>query len=141
MPYGIRNCYAGVAGRDQIEDHADAPDESAEQSERVTGNRSLEISGKAYGLADQRFLHEINVPDQTREQRAEGEEDGNTVRTECVSVGHRSRHKVRPEAHQDSGDDAGDDALLRHGAARDGQAAIGFAVEHNGNECADDASS
>src|SRR5258708_38465193 len=29
LPYGIRNCHAGEAGSDQIEDHADAPDESA----------------------------------------------------------------------------------------------------------------
>src|SRR6202043_3568548 len=81
LPYGIRNCHAGEAGSDQIEDHADAPDESAEQSERMRGHWSFEISGEAYGLTDQRLLHEINIPDQTRQQRAECEEDGDTIRT------------------------------------------------------------
>src|ERR1019366_1044787 len=39
-------------GGDHIENHADTPDESAEQSEGVAGNRSAEVAGEIYGFAD-----------------------------------------------------------------------------------------
>src|ERR1035441_7728963 len=49
---GVGNCYSSEAGGDQIENHADAPDESAEQSEGVAGNRSAEGAGETFWSAD-----------------------------------------------------------------------------------------
>src|ERR1700751_375911 len=55
LPDGIRNCYPGEAGRDQIEDHAQSPDESAEQAMNVPGRRPAEVSAETDRLADQRM--------------------------------------------------------------------------------------
>src|SRR5580704_11231654 len=84
-------------------------------------------------LAHERFFHEINVPDETRKQRAEGEEDADAVRTEGVSLGHGTRDEGRPESHQDARDDASDDALLRNGAVRVGETPVGFAIQYDGD--------
>src|SRR5208282_3090537 len=54
---GVGDCHSRKAGRDQIENHADAPDESAEQSERVAGNGSSEKTGKTHGLSNERVFH------------------------------------------------------------------------------------
>src|SRR5450759_2980965 len=59
LPDGIRNCYAGKAGSNEIENHAGAPDESAEQSERVAGHGSAEKAGETHGLTDQWSPHAV----------------------------------------------------------------------------------
>src|SRR5208283_2066228 len=122
------------AGSDQIEDHADAPDESAEQSERVAGNGSSEKTGKTHGLSNERVFHEISVPDQTREQGAQREKNGNAVGTKCVAGGHRVRHEGGPEPHQNAGHDADDNTLFGDRAASNRQTAIGFSVHDHGDK-------
>src|SRR5271163_5035364 len=89
-------------------------------------------------LAHERFLHEINIPDETRKQRAEGEEDADAVRAEGVSLRHGSSDEGRPQSHQDARHDARDDALLRNGAVRVGEAAVGFAIQYDGDYRAND---
>src|ERR1035437_10764963 len=82
LPNGVGNGYAGEAGSGQIEHHAGAPDESAEQSEGVAGDGPAQIARETHGLTDQWSPHEISVPDQTREQRTQREKDGNAVGAE-----------------------------------------------------------
>src|SRR5690242_5369203 len=83
------------------------------------------------GLADERLLHEINVPEEAGEQRAESEEHPNTVWTERVAARHGAGDERRPQSHQDAGDDAGDDALLGDGAVYVGEVAVGLPIEHD----------
>src|ERR1700751_4438119 len=84
-------------------------------------------------LAHERFLHEINIPDETGKQGTEREEDTDTVRAERMSLGHGTSDEGRPESHQDARHDASDDALLRNGAVRVGEAAVGSAIQYDGD--------
>src|SRR5205814_2771777 len=112
------------------ENHSRAPDESAEETEGVGGRRGTEEASETDGGANERPLHEVDVPDEAREQRAKCEEYGGGVGAECPQrcavdfMGHSTGHKGRPEPHQDSGDDAGDDALPRCRATGAREAAV-----------------
>src|SRR5271169_6276921 len=99
----------------------------------MSGGRPPEKVAEMDGLAHERFLHEINIPDKTRKQRAEGEEDANAVGAKGMSLGHRTSDEGRPEPHQYARHDARDDALLRNGAVRVGEAAVGFAIQYDGD--------
>ena len=95
---------------------------------------SSKVTAETYRLPHQRFLHEIDIPNEAGEQRTQRQKHGNAVGTQRVAVRHRMRNKRRPKSHQNSGDHAGDNALLRYRAACAGQAAVRFAVEDHGDE-------
>src|SRR5579871_3563468 len=65
---GIRDRKPRGFSRDNIEYGADAPDETTGQAQKVSGRRAAKESAKADRFADQWFLHEIQIPDKTREQ-------------------------------------------------------------------------
>src|SRR5271156_3039300 len=70
-------------------------------------------TAEAYRGAHQRFLHEINIPDEAGEQSATGEEHSDAVRPERVSVRESASGEGSPQPHQHAGNNAGDDALSR----------------------------
>src|SRR5690349_727144 len=126
---GVGNGHAGQARGGHIEDGADAPDDSAQQTERMAGGGSVEKAAEVHGIADQRALHEVDVPDKAGEQGAERQEDAHTIGSEGVAAGHGVGDKRSPQAHQDAGNDADYNTFSRHRTTGSGQAAIGLAVK------------
>src|SRR5258708_8757685 len=109
----------------------------------MSRGRTTEEAAEIDRFANQRLLHEINVPDETRQQRSEGQKDRHAVgperRAVLGHVRHRASDERRPQAHQDSGDNAGDNALARDRAAGAGETSVGFSVEDYGYESASNA--
>ena len=103
----------------------------------MSEGRGAEETGETDRVADERLLHEVDVPNEAGEQRTECEEDGSGVGAESPEhravnfVGHGTGHEGRPEPHQDSGDDAGDDALPRCRATGAREAAVGLAIQNH----------
>jgi len=135
---GIGNGDAGEICGDEIEDCAGGPDGAAEQAEDVAVHWAAEETAECDGLAHQRLFHEIQIPPEAGKQRAAGEEYGDAVGAESISVREGAGGKRRPQAHQRAGDYADDDAFAR-GFSVGAEFAVGFAVEDDGDDGAEDA--
>ncbi|PYU39136.1 MAG: hypothetical protein DMG54_27850 [Acidobacteria bacterium] len=107
----IGNRHPGEIRGHQIKDRAGAPDDPTHQTEQVAGGGPAKEFAEIHGLAHERVFHKIDIPDKTRQQRSEREENAGAVGTQGVSLGHRMSDKWRPQAHQDSRDNADQDAL------------------------------
>ena len=59
----IGNRDAGKIRRDKIENRAGGPDRAADQTQHVAAGRPAKKSAEFDRLADQRLLHEINIPE------------------------------------------------------------------------------
>src|SRR5208282_5602624 len=90
---GIRDGYSGETCSHKIENHAGAPDHAASQTKQMSRRWSGEEAGETHGFPYQRILHEINIPDEAREQSTEGEKNRNAIRAKRVAVGHRASYK------------------------------------------------
>src|SRR4030095_14915542 len=102
---------------------------------------SSEKAAEAHPFAYQRAFHEIDVPDEAGEQSAESKKYASTIGAERVATSHRVGKEGGPQSHQNAGHDASDDALFRERAACGRQTAVGFSIENNGQQRADDAKS
>src|SRR5712692_5844453 len=127
----IGNGDPGKSRGDEIEDRAEAPNAAAQKSEQMTCGGPAKQIAETNGYTDERFLHEVNIPEETGKQRAQSKEDPNTVRAEGVPTCHGAGNERRPKSHQDARDDAGDDALFGDGAVYVGKVAVGFAVQND----------
>src|ERR1700751_2796609 len=85
---GVGNGDARKPCCNEIEDRAESPDASTQDSEDMTLHRSAKKISEVNGLADQRLLHEINIPDETGEQRSQRQEDRNAVGAKRVPARH-----------------------------------------------------
>src|SRR6185369_4634996 len=92
----------------------------------MSGERSAEKPTEADRFANQRMLHEIDVPDGARKQGTEGEENRNTVWPKLIAMSHRAGHEGSPESHQYAGHDTGDNAFARDGFSCARKASVGF---------------
>src|SRR5580693_124992 len=81
------------------------------------------------------MFHEIDIPNETRQQSSEAKKKGSAVRPQRVSMREGSRSERRPQSHQDAGDNANDDAPAR-GPFPGLQFAICFAVQNHSGDSA-----
>ena len=81
--------------------------------EDVAVNGAVEESAECDRLADERMLHEVEIPDEAGEQRAEAKENADAVGSERIAVRHGVSGEGRPGAHQNTGNDAGDESFAR----------------------------
>src|SRR4051812_10806004 len=91
--------------------------------------RASKESSQAYRLSHQRMLHEIKIPDEAGEQRAQSEKDGRAIRCQGIAAGHRVSHERIPQAHQYSRDNARNQTFSGELTARAGKISVGFPIE------------
>src|SRR6202007_759096 len=65
----VRDSNSGLGGRDEVEYESSGQDGAAGESQNVAMKGSVEETAKGDGLADERMLHEVEIPDEAGEQR------------------------------------------------------------------------
>src|ERR1700728_270809 len=76
------------------------------------------------------MFHEIEIPNETRQQSSEAKKDRSAIRAQRISVREGARGKWRPESHQYAGDYTNEDTSAR-GLFPGLQFAIRFAVQNH----------
>src|SRR6516225_6733313 len=80
------------------------------------------------------MLHEVEIPNEARQQGTQGQEHDGAIRAKAVAHGHRPREERGPQPHQYARDNTDDHALARDALLGASKAAVSLPVKDHSNE-------
>src|SRR5689334_9881386 len=94
--------------------------------------RSAVISAETHRLADDGMPHKVNVEKEAADQRAQREENRDSIWIQGMRSRHGARNKRSERAHEHARDDANSHAFSRDRLARSSHGSVGLANENDG---------